>query len=187
MGLILRIIRSPNNAPSGGTSSSSVRPNICRSLATTTLAVMLRYATFVSPPTTRTKDEHIIPTLVGVLRESVRVGENKQNDTKLRKRAIAALGEILFYISAQDEEFDTDSNAANGGNNKAAGAGAGDPNAPEKWSIPDSALNVLTKALREDSDEIVRHYAAKVCVRSVKLPNGLDGWILDVFEDIYWV
>ena len=39
----------------------------CRTLAATILACSLRYTTFVQPPTTKTKEDHIIPTLINLL------------------------------------------------------------------------------------------------------------------------
>ena len=62
-------------------------------------------------------------------------------DTLLRHRALAALGELVFYISAQDDEESSDE---------------------QPWVIPPGTVTVLTKSLADDSDEVVRHYAAKV-------------------------
>ena len=67
-----------------------------RLLATTVLAMMIRFATFILPPSDE-KAEHIIPVLVSLLREQPRL------DVKIRRRALAALGEVVFYISAQGD------------------------------------------------------------------------------------
>ena len=37
-----------------------------------------------------------------------------------------------------------------------------DMGGPEKWILPFSAVEQVLKCLKDDSDEIVRHYAAKV-------------------------
>eukprot|EP01042_Synura_sphagnicola_P001051 gene1051-1185_t len=163
--LVLRTIRMPAQSPAptptplaGNRATSRALPtSSSRALATSTLAMMLRYANFIQPPSVRNREEHIIPTLVGVLKETGRV------DLKLRKRAIAALGEILFYISAQDEDPTSDTGSAE--EKAARGGGVGAAPATEaktKWLVPDTAFTAILKALRDDPDEVVRHYAAKV-------------------------
>ena len=52
----------------------------------------------------------------------------------------------MFYITAQDEESQEAPAAAEG-----------------RWVLPQGAVTVLLKCLKDDSDEAVRHYAAKVC------------------------
>ena len=103
-----------------------------RVTAATVLATMLRYATFIQPPSAKNKDEHILPVLVAILKDPQRL------DAKLKKRAVAGLGETIFYVSSQEGEGSTD-----------------------KWNVPAGAFSVLVKCLRDDTDEIVRHYAAK--------------------------
>ena len=51
----------------------------------------------------------------------------------------------MFYITAQDEESQEVPAAAEG-----------------RWVLPQGAVTVLLKCLKDDSDEAVRHYAAKV-------------------------
>eukprot|EP01041_Mallomonas_annulata_P002963 gene2963-5817_t len=178
--LILRIIRisttttssntstsTSNNGSSKPSSSSSATSkttspfSTSRILAVTLLAVMLRYTTYIqnpNPPSStssknQSRDEqHILPILILVLKEIHRI------EIKFRRRCVAALGEMIFYISAQDEneneiddnEHDNyDNHHHNNSENK------------EKMAIPDTAISTLTKALKDDNDEIVRHYAAK--------------------------
>lgn len=150
--LLLRLIRTPESKTTSGTagtsgtlsrsgsaSSSRLATNTAspaavtlRVTAATVLATMLRYATFIQPPSAKNKDEHLLPSLVAILRDSQRM------DAKLKKRAVAALGETLFYVSSQEGEGSTD-----------------------KWNVPLAAFAVLVKCLKDDTDEIVRHYAAK--------------------------
>lgn len=105
---------------------------------------MLRYATFIQPPSIRARDEHIIATLVSILKE----GNRSNSDHKLRKRVTAAFGEIVFYVTSQEED----------------GSGGVDANgeAQEKWILPAVTVDIFLKCLKDDSDEIVKHYAAKV-------------------------
>ena len=101
-------------------------------------------------------------------------------DLKLRKRAIAALGEILFYISAQDEDPTSDTGSAE--EKAARGGGVGAAPATEaktKWLVPDTAFTAILKALRDDPDEVVRHYAAKVGDIVVEV-NVVWGWNITI-------
>jgi hypothetical protein len=122
-----------------------------RYLCATILALMLRYATFIQPPSIRTRDDHIVATLLALLKDNSSTSSSiRGNENKLRKRITAALGEIVFYITAQEEEHNTADDTQNSSN------------PPEKWLLPISTVDIFTKCLKDDSDEIVKHYAAKV-------------------------
>ena len=148
-----------------------------RSIAATVLATMLRYATYVSPPSSKAKDEHIIPLLTGILRSEYTTGSagtngtnsiagtgstttthsaNKEGltrlDPKLKRRVIAALGETLFYISSQEGEPESED---------------------ARWTIPTTTIACLVRCMRDDSDEIVRHYAAKT-IENVLAQGGAE-------------
>ena len=139
--------------------------NNCRILAATSLALLIRYATTISPPSIKNRDDHILPTLVSLLREgttSTNIATNQTTtaaassqriDPRLKRRGIAALGELVFYISSQ-----LDANAIDGVEGGPNDGGDGG----DKWVLPLGAVNVVMKCLKDDSDEIVRHYAAKV-------------------------
>lgn len=143
-----------------------------RYLCATILALMLRYATFIQPPSSRHRDDHIVQVLVGILKDNlatnptnlnITTGKNGANlnamafanELKFRKRLVAALGEIVFYISSQDENANdssaTDSDAAS---------------SADKWVLPLSAVEILGKCLKDDNEEVVKHYAAKVTLSS---------------------
>lgn len=62
----------------------------------------------------------------------------------------------MFYITAQDEESQEAPSAAEG-----------------RWVLPLGAVTVLLKCLKDDTDEAVRHYAAKVSVSPCNVPLGL--------------
>ena len=63
----------------------------------------------------------------------------KDKNEKIRKKAIAALGEYLFYAATQLD----------------------DEQADPIWEIPDEAINVIIKSMRPQEDEVVRFYACK--------------------------
>jgi len=66
----------------------------------------------------------------------------REQDVTLRRRAAAALGELLFYIAAQPER-----------------AAAGDAGT---WHVPDVVLRAISDtALGPDGDKVAQHYAVK--------------------------
>lgn len=154
--LLLRIIRTPGDASNNsnmatktfnssikstatnGATSLNAAITLSRTLASASLAYMLRYCGFVQPPTVRNRDDHIIASLIGILKESSKM------DSKLKRRVVAALGEAVFYVCSQPDPQDEDGNG-NGG----------------QWSLPAGVITVLLKCLKDETDEIVRHYAAK--------------------------
>jgi serine/threonine-protein kinase ULK4 len=133
-------------------------------ICATVLALMLRYATFIQPPTVRNRDDHIVQVLVSMLRENFSSSSSGSvsstsrsgsgGDSRLRKRLVAALGEIVFYISSQDDD-----NAVINSSGVADGADGGPL---DKWVLPQGAVDMLARSLKDDNDEVIRHYAAKV-------------------------
>ena len=151
--LLLHILKAPAGTTKSHGHTQSLKANTAlspKALAATALALFLRYATYVEPPKAL-KDKEPPVTLLAVLVTLLRDPTLARQDALLRHRALAALGEIVFYISAQEEDGDR-------------GASEEDPSSsPEqKWTLPLAAVAVLTKALGDESDEISRHYAAKV-------------------------
>ena len=133
--------------PGSGSSAPTLIANSVKTLLASALAVMLRYATFIQPPNVKTRDDHILPVLVSMLRD------NNKIEIKCKRRIVAALGEMIFYITSQDDE-ETNSDAA-------------------QWVLPSAAIAVLLKCLKDDTDEIIRHYAAKT-VENVMAQGGLE-------------
>jgi hypothetical protein len=119
----------------------------CRTMAATALAMFIRYATFIAAPHSKAREEHILPCLTSLIREGsgTNVPANKKLDAQLKRRLIAAVGELVFYIASQDE-----------------GQYGPEGNQEEKWVVGDDVVLVILLCLRDDTDEIVRHYAAKV-------------------------
>jgi hypothetical protein len=133
--------------------SQSPPTGTTRSLAATLLALLIRYANYIDPPpapsaTSSSSDDQIIPVLTTLLKDPSLI----RADPILRHKCIAALGELIFYISAQDDA--TIPGGANG-----------------RWIISNDVILVLTKSLSDDTDEIMRHYAAKVSSLSSSSPH----------------
>jgi hypothetical protein len=101
--------------------------------AATVLGLMLRFVSNLQPPTIRAREDHIVPSIVAILRDPAKI------DVRLKRRVVAALGETVFYISTQAEEGGT-----------------------ERWSLPTQAVDALVDCLKDDNDEAVKHYAVKV-------------------------
>lgn len=113
VGLLVRMLKM-NNMPS----------NVCTMLATI-LGALLRHATYVHSDIQKTG---IFPVLV----------ENTHGNkpVKVRRRAIACLGELLFYVATQTEIEQA------------------------LWHIPPEVPTAIISRL-SDEDEIARHYATK--------------------------
>jgi len=150
------------------------------------------------PPPPSSREEHILPTLVSVLKETSRA------DPWLRRRALAALGETIFYLSRSVTLSATLSNAfcttfsttlgllvlllvplivlravplqkltlniitphqpprptCTPSQQEDVGSGA-NAEVASKWGLGSPAFAALLKCLRDDNDEVVKHYAAK--------------------------
>ncbi len=63
----------------------------------------------------------------------------KDKNEKVRKKAIAALGEYMFYAATQLD----------------------DEQCEQCWEISDDAIAIIVKSLRDSEDETVRFYACK--------------------------
>ncbi len=65
----------------------------------------------------------------------------KDKNEKVRRKAVASLGELLFYAATQLDDETQDGGAS--------------------WEIPESAIQILIQCLNVGEDEIVRFYACK--------------------------
>ena len=127
---------------------------VTRSVAVTILATVLRFATYIQCPNEKQRDEHILPTLVALIREdsvsstsrNSTGASNSRTDAKIKRRCMAALGEVLFYISSQENEEEVYGE---------------DSLRPHKWTVPSGCIGCVVRCLRDEGDEILRHYAAK--------------------------
>lgn len=147
LSLVLRLLRHQiTYAPAARGASAANAASNAQALLTasrywcaTLLALLLRYATSISPPAAGKRDDHIIGTLVSLLKDSSSGGSggssSKPMDSKLKKRLVAALGEMVFYISAQEDEGDQQE---------------------ERWALPSTAIDILGRCLREDNDDVIK-------------------------------
>ena len=78
--------------------------------------------------------------LVRVLTDTLR-----DPHAKLRRRTMAALGELLFYIATQDEDPPADPQQP----------------PPQQWYMAGATVAAVARCLQEGEDEVVCHYAAK--------------------------
>lgn len=104
------------------------------------MGILIRHATYITDAVTAHLSES---GLVGVLCEMV-----QDKSDKVRRRAAATLGELLFYIATQD-------------NDQQAAAGGGGGSGTREWEIPSQTYGVLVRCFRPGEDEVVCHYAAK--------------------------
>lgn len=172
----------PSSTSPASITSRTMQPNVgttlnvCRVLASTILAFVFRFALHIPPPSLPYKEDSIIPTLVQLLTDD-------GNDTTLRRRVLGALGELIFYISAQNDTSRVAS--ANTSANTSprvtmtpsksisgtaplnalltpTSIGGAAAATDLEWEIPQYALNAVFNCLNDDTDEVVIHYAAKV-------------------------
>ena len=101
------------------------------------MGLLLRHATYIS-------EELASSGVVTVLTECL-----KDKNERVRRRAMATLGELLFYIATQQHEAGL----------KAPADGSGGP--PGAWQIPPATVGTVTRMLRQGEDEIAQHYAVK--------------------------
>lgn len=200
LSVILKGLRGAAASSSAGTSMSSASSAssgssgvlTVRITAAAALSMAIRYATSIRPPTMKNKDDHIITSLLFVLKDSLPSTKNEASSssyghaastasvssknsalaTALKRRCVAALGELYFYVSGQDDDDEEDSGRPSSGSGSASALGAvADATATDnssrdsgKWTMPPAALTMLARALRDDNDETTRFYAAKVIV-----------------------
>ena len=161
--LLLRLLKGISSRPSSrdaysnsnsrrDANSSDTVGSTTRVVAVTVLASMLRFATYIQPPSHKNKDDHLLPVLVSVMKsledisggsmgnsQKGSINSSSRQDIKIKRRCMAALGETLFYISSQE-----DSNTDQG-----------------SWALPMGTISAVVRCLRNDSDEAIRHYAVK--------------------------
>ena len=120
---------------------------------TSAMGLLLRHATYIT-------DELAASGIVIVLTECLR-----DKNERVRRRAMATLGELLFYIATQQHEAarqrEAASSSAEGGPIPNAAPHNGEPPPPSAWQIPASTVGTVTRMLRQGEDEIAQHYAVK--------------------------
>ncbi|PNW72926.1 hypothetical protein CHLRE_14g612000v5 [Chlamydomonas reinhardtii] len=104
------------------------------------LGLLVRHATYIA-------EELASTGVVEVLSEAL-----KDKNERVRRRVIATLGELLFYIATQQQD-----NAA-----AAAGNGGAPPADPTVvWGISSNTYAQVMRLLKDKEDEVAAHYAVK--------------------------
>ncbi|CAM9368748.1 unnamed protein product, partial [Scytosiphon promiscuus] len=154
------------------------RPVAIRETVATLIGLLVRHATYIAPGAGRTPSrgappggqeqagpdpdgiadtDGLMPALIATAVEGQARGRAAQT-AALRRNAVAALGELLFYVVTQEPHTPA---PGVGGARLDRGGGRSDP---EAWSLPIAAVgDALRKSLLVGSvsQEGVRHYAAK--------------------------
>jgi hypothetical protein len=158
-----------NNHQATINSASILTINYCRVCAATIVGLNIRFATFIPaqlPGSSGRKAQDnvdLISAFVGILKDAStaqlhsspgKKGALVFSDIKLKRKAIAALGELLFYIAVQDE------------------AQGKDDSASARWTFPNSAVEMLAHCLT-DADETIRYCAVK-SLENIFIQGSLD-------------
>ena len=111
------------------------------------MGLLLRHATYIT-------EELAASGVVTVLTECLR-----DKNERVRRRAMATLGELLFYIATQQHE--AAEAARRNPSKRGGGTDAAAVAAAAAWQIPASTVGTVTRMLRAGEDEIAQHYAVK--------------------------
>ena len=95
------------------------------------IGALIRHATFIGEDVPKTG-------IIDALTESVR-----DKSEVVRRKSMAALGELLFYIVTQEQEAEE--------------GGMGRPS----WYIPNGTITTIVRLLRNVEDPVTQHYAVK--------------------------
>ncbi|KAF6176628.1 hypothetical protein GIB67_034490 [Kingdonia uniflora] len=101
------------------------------------IGLLIRHSTLI-------EDEVASSGLLVVLTHGVR-----DNHDKLRRFSMAALGELLFYISTQN------------GDNSAAESPSKDGRSASGWQVPSAVIALVSSVLRKGEDDITQLYALR--------------------------
>eukprot|EP00928_Gymnodinium_smaydae_P010772 TRINITY_DN1405_c0_g3_i1.p1 TRINITY_DN1405_c0_g3~~TRINITY_DN1405_c0_g3_i1.p1 ORF type:complete len:1319 (-),score=194.91 TRINITY_DN1405_c0_g3_i1:56-4012(-) len=138
--LVLRMLLARAKTGSGSVGANAAAPLVLRVRLLSLIGQLLRHATYLEPSIAELG-------LIDALLEGLR----RNNDSIVRRRSVAALGELLFYIATQPAM------SAPSGTAQEAGAACSDG-----WQVPAPAIRTLSEILIcASEDEVVRHYAAK--------------------------
>jgi serine/threonine-protein kinase ULK4 len=133
MSMFVRVLASSRSAP--------LKIKLC-----SILGLLMRHATHIS-------DEFAKSDAAKVLAETM-----SDENSKVRRRAMAALGELLFYVATQKR-----------------------PDAPQVWGITDRVVDVFIDTLEREEDEITKHYACKSIENIVSHESST--WIREAFAE----
>lgn len=98
------------------------------------LGLLVRHATYIAEELAQTS-------VIEILTEAL-----KDKNERVRRRVMATLGELLFYIATQQQD---------------AQSGLTAQEVSDCWSINSSTISAVTRLLKPQEDEIAQHYAVK--------------------------
>ena len=133
MSMFVRVLASSRSAP--------LKIKLC-----SILGLLMRHATHIS-------DEFAKSEAAKVLAETM-----SDENSKVRRRAMAALGELSFYVATQKR-----------------------PDAPQVWGITDRVIDVFIDTLEREEDEVTKHYACKSIENIVS--HEASTWIREAFAE----
>ena len=125
---------------------------------------LIRHATYIA-------DELAGTGILDVLSEVL-----KDKSERVRRRAMGALGELLFFCATQQHdrggagapgqvlhhEHHGGSNGNSGGDSVASTGGTSTSSkVRDPWEVPGTVLSQVVRCLRQGEDEVVQHYAIK--------------------------
>ncbi|CAE8616019.1 unnamed protein product, partial [Polarella glacialis] len=148
--LVLRMLNARRGSGPAASSIAAATPAL-RARLLSLIGQLLRHACYLQPG----EAEH---GLFDVLLEGL-----TDADVSLRRRAAAAVGELLFYIATQPSQSSARPGSSVGGSS---------------WQVPRSVLQALVQVLLSHSeDEVVQHYVAKTVENvATQCPDVAYGW-----------
>jgi len=154
MALFVRLLRTQRH--------DRLRVRLC-----SVIGKLIRHATYIA-------DELASTNVMEVLADAL-----KDSGEKTKRRAMGALGELLFFAATQQHEGGAGAGAG-GGDAENEVEGAGDGGAREDreggyvWEVPGTVFSQIARILRQGEDEIVQHYALKA-VENIATQGGAWG------------
>uniref|UniRef100_A0A7S3R0S0 Protein kinase domain-containing protein n=2 Tax=Dunaliella TaxID=3044 RepID=A0A7S3R0S0_DUNTE len=98
------------------------------------LGLLVRHATFIAEELAQTG---VVEILTDALKDKME---------KVRRRVMATLGELLFYVATQQQDVQSGTTAQE---------------VSDCWSITSSTISAVTRLLKPQEDEVTQHYAVK--------------------------
>ncbi|KAK9146832.1 hypothetical protein Sjap_006735 [Stephania japonica] len=114
--------------------------SLLRAQLASVIGLLIRHSTYIG-------DDLASSGLVGALTDGLR---DKQD--KVRRLSMAALGELLFYISTQNEQ---------GRDNNTEDAQSKDMRTAFGWQVPNPVISLVSSILRKGEDDITQLYALR--------------------------
>ena len=148
--ILIYMLKSEPTSSHSSTIATTTRSRVCL-----VIGLCIRFASYIAPEkktlTTSTNDGATAEesSVANVLIHALRTKSN----TRLRRRAIASLGELVFYISKLTNQEEED--GVHNQNQESTST------LTPQWTVSGNVVTTLIQCLREGEDTIVQHYAVK--------------------------